>query len=230
MKQTLRMWIWTMVGVLIVIGTYVVFDSTHSFYKLYCVGNRLFDEGKYAQALPYLLGAYRISPEDKTIGWKLIWSFQKLGREGEARRVLEEISAKIPEDPASSESLGDMAYSTKAYALAHKYYERVLMRKPSDNIRKKYANVLFAEKIYTDAINQMDILISRSPGDQDLRYQHAQIISALGDHERAVRELQALLDDGYKNKEAVIMLADELRLLGRDEEAIKIYQEVSNEK
>ncbi len=222
--------VWTVVAVLIVAATCLVFDKTHAFYKFSSVGGRYFSEGRYTSALPYLLAAYRTNPQDKTVTWKLVWTYQHLGREGEARRLLQEIDSKSPADPKESESLGDLAYSTKAYAMAQRYYERVLIKQPSTVVRKKYVDTLLAQKKYEDAINQMGILLSGSPNDPDLRFQHAQVIAATGDHERAVRELQALLDDGFTKKEAKIMLADELRALGHDEEAIKVYQGVTDEK
>lgn len=221
---------WIMVAGLIVTATYLIFDTTHAFYKASWLGARLYSEGRYFQALPYFLTAHRMNPDDKTVAWKLIGIYQQLGRDREARRVLKEINSRFPADLKVTESLGDMAYSSKAYDLAQGYYERVLARKPSVGLRKKYADTLLAEKKFGEAIEQIYILLSSAPDNQDLRFQHMQIISAAGDHERAVRELQALLEDGCRKKEAVTMLADELRLLGRDEEAIKIYQGVINEK
>lgn len=228
MTQTHRTLMWVIVAVLIVTGTYLIFDATHAFYKYYLLGGRFFAKGQYSHALPYLLAAYRISPEDKNIAWKLVWTYEHLHREGEGRRVLEEINNRFPADPKVSESLGDMAFSEKAYTIAQRYYERVLARKPSVSVRRKYANVLLALKQYADAIDQMDILLSYDPENQDLRFQHAQVISAAGDHERAQRELQALVDDGDTKKEILTMMGDELRLLGRDQEAIKVYQRAEN--
>ena len=226
MKKNSRMWIWVFTAVSIVAATCVTFDATHAFYKLSWAGVRLYEEGAYSRALPYLVAAHHMNPDDKTMAWKLVWTYQHLGRESESNRVLEEISSRFSIDPKVSESSGDVAYATKAYALARNNYERVLAQKPSAHVRRKYIDVLLAEKKYAEAIDQIDILISSAPDDQDFRYQHAQIISAAGDHERAVRELQFLIDNGYKKKEAITMLADELRLLGRDQEAIKIYQGV----
>jgi len=228
MNRTFRSVSWMAVSVLIVIGTYLIFNATHTFYKFYLLGGRYYEEGQYSRALPYLLSAYRMDPENKSIAWKLVWTYGHLNREGEGRRVLEEINNRFPADPKVSESLGDLAFSEKAYGLAQRYYGRVLARKPSVSVRRKLANVLLAQKKYADAIGQMDILLSFAPDDIDLRYQHAQVISAAGDHERAARELQALLDDGETKKEVITMLGDELRLLGRDEEAIKIYKRAEN--
>jgi len=228
MEQTFRAVIWMIVAVLIVTGTYVVFNATHTFYKFSLLGGRFFEEGRYSRALPYLLSAYRMKPGDKNIAWKLVWTYGHLNREGEGRRILEEINNKFPSDPKVSESLGDLAFSQKAYAVAQRDYERVLARKPSMGLHKKYIDVLLAQKKYADAIGQMDILLSIAPEDQDLRYQHAQVVSAAGDHERAARELQALLEDGDIKKEVLTMMGDELRLLGRDEEAIKMYQRAEN--
>ncbi len=228
MKQTYRTVVWMIVAVSIVSATYVVFNATHTFYKFSLLGGRFFEEGEYSYALPYLLSAYRMNPQDKNIAWKLVWTYEHLNREGEGRRVLEEINNRFPTDPKVSESLADMAFTEKAYTLSQGYYERVLAKKPSMEVRRKYANVLLAQKKYADAIGQMDILLSYAPDDNDLRYQHAQVVSAAGDHERAERELQALLDDGDTKKEVLTMMGDELRLLGRDEEAIKVYQRAEN--
>jgi len=228
MKQTYRAVIWVFIAVLIVAGTYVVFNVTHTYYKFSILGERFFEEGEYNHALPYLLAAYRMKPGDKSIAWKLVWTYEHLNRDGEGRRILVEINNKFPADPKVSESLADMAFSGKSYAVAQSYYERVLAQKPSMEVRKKYANVLLAQKKYADAMGQMDILLSFSPDDQDIRYQHAQVVSTAGDHERAARELQALLDDGDSKKEVLTMLGDQLRLLGRDEDAIKIYKRAEN--
>ena len=228
MNQTYRAVIWVTVALLIVTSTYVIFNATHTYYKYAIMGGRFFEKAQYSHALPYLLAAYRMKPDDKNIAWKLVWTYEHLNREGEGRRLLEEINNRFPADPKVSESLGDMASSVKAYGLAQGYYERVLARKPSLSVRLKYANVLLAQKKYADAIGQMDIILSLSPHNQDLRYQHAQVVSATGDHERAARELRVLLSEGDSKKEVLTMLGDELRLLGKDEEAIKIYQRAEN--
>jgi len=227
-KRKFRTIFWMMIAVLIVACTYVVFNATHTYYKLTLLGGRYFEQGRYSRALPFLLSAYHQKPEDNSTAWKLIWTYEHLNREGEGRRILKEINNRFPADPKVSESLGDLAFSEKAFSLAQGYYERVLARKPSMSVRKKYANVLIAQKKYADALGQMDILLDLSPDDQDLRLQHAQVISAAGDHERAVRELESLMDDGDTKKDVLTMLGDELRSLGRDEEAIKIYQRAEN--
>jgi predicted Zn-dependent protease len=146
------------------------------------------------------------------------------------RQIIEELSTKYPNDLQLVEALGDIAYSAKDYVLAQQDYEKVLEKNQSSGVIKKYANILVALKKYPDAIAQMDTLLSRSPRDNDLRFQHAQIVSATGDHKQAVKELQALLDDGDTKKEVAVMLGDELRLSGRNEEALKIYKEVVNGK
>ncbi len=109
--------------------------------------------------------------------------------------------------------------------------EELSTKYPNDlRIQEAYADVLVEQKKYVDAIARMNALLSRNPDDKDLRYQHAQLVSAAGNHEQAVKELKGLLSDGFTKKEAVIMLGDELRLLGRDEEALKVYQEVVDAK
>jgi len=115
--------------------------------------------------------------------------------------------------------------------VGQKSIEELSAKYPNDlKIAKAYAETLVGQKKYTAAITQMDNLLTRNPNDPDLRYQHAKVVSATGDHERAVKELKALLNNGIENKEAAIMLGDELRLLGRDEESLKVYQGVINEK
>jgi tetratricopeptide (TPR) repeat protein len=229
MKSTHRAVLWMIVGVLIVIGTYLVFDATHAFYEASLTGERYFKEGRYSAALPYLLDAYHMKPLDKNVAWKLVWTYEHLNRESEGRRLLEEINTKSTADPKVSESLGDMAFSENAYVLAQGYYERVLAKKPlAALVRKKYAETLLGQKKYADALGQMDILLAQHPDDKSLHLEHAKVVAALGDHERAARELRVLVNEGYGDKEAITILGDQLRLSGKDEEAIKMYKEVEN--
>jgi predicted Zn-dependent protease len=156
----------------------------------------------------------------------LSWNIQK----PQGQQMIEELSAKYPNDLKIEEALGDIAFLSKDYALAQKDYESILEKSDTARIGKKYADTLVAQKKYDDAISEMDKLLSSNPNDKELKYQHAQVVSASGDHQRAVNELKVLLNGGFANKEAAIMLGDELRLLGRDEESLKVYQGVVNEK
>jgi predicted Zn-dependent protease len=115
----------------------------------------------------------------------------------EGRQLLEEMSAKFPQDAI---------------------------------LAQKYAQALVVDKKYPQAIKKMDELIALKPDDLDLQFERAKIIASTGEHESAVRELKQLRSKGYTKKEAAVMLGDELRMTGQDEEALKIYQEVTNDK
>lgn len=113
----------------------------------------------------------------------------------------------------------------------HHMIEELSAKYPDDlKLIKAHADILVERKKYADAMALMDQLLARDPKNNGLRYQHAQVVSATGDHKQAVKELQALLNDGFTKKDAVIMLGDELRRLGRDEEALKVYKEVTDGK
>jgi len=115
--------------------------------------------------------------------------------------------------------------------LGQQAIEELSVKYPDDlKIARAYADALVSQKRFADAISQINNLLSRNPNDKALRFQHAKVVSAQGDHEGAVKELKDLLNDGTTNKEAAIMLGDELRFLGRNEESIKVYQGVVNEK
>lgn len=186
-------------------------------------------QGPHPETLPLIKKLSDQYPDQKEIHlvYSEILSWNTQNPEG--CRALEALSAEFSDDLRIAEALGDVAYAAKDYASAQKGYEKILESQPSAAMRKKYADTLVAQEKYADAINQMDVLISSAPDDQDLRYQHAQVVAATGDHEQAVKELQALLQDGFNKKEAMVMLGDEFRLLGRDEEALKVYQEVADE-
>ncbi len=145
----------------------------------------------------------------------------------EGRKALEELSSKSPQDVDILKVLADTAYASKDYPTAQKNYEEIIEKKPSLEVRKKYVEVLLAQKKYTEASGQMDDLLLKSPQDRDLRFQNVQVLSATGKHAEAVQELKSLIEEGFSKKEAMVMLGDELRLLGRDEEAIRVYQSVN---
>jgi predicted Zn-dependent protease len=187
-------------------------------------------QGPNPEVLPYIKKLSEKYPDSKEIQTVyaeiLTWNVES----PKGHQAVADLSTQYPQDLKLIEAAGDLAYRDKNFTLAQKDYEQVLAKSPSTALSKKYAYALIGLKQYAQAIAQMDKLIADNPNDKDLRYQHAQVLSAAGEHRQAVQELRALLNNGYKNKEAYIMLGDQLRLLGMDQEALKVYGEVVNEK
>lgn len=155
----------------------------------------------------------------------LSWNTQS----AEGRQTLENLHKQFPNDKKIIEALGDAAFFAKDYPSAEQLYSQI-MEGGDAKLHKKYMDSLLAQKKYTEAVQEMDRLLSQDPKNQDLRFAHAQILSATGKHEEAVKELKDLINEGFKKKEAVLMLGDELRQMGKNDEALKVYQEVTNEK
>ncbi len=191
-------------------------------------GHILESQGPKPETLLYIKKLVTQHPDQKELqpiyAEILSWNTQ----DPKGRDAIGDLNAQFPDDPQIIEALGDIAYASKDFAHAQEYYEKISGKEASPGIRKKYIDALLGEKKYTEAISQMDTLLSAAPNDQDLRYQHAQVIAATGKHEQAVKELKSLMQEGFNKKEAMVMLGDELRQLGHDDEALKIYKEVNN--
>ncbi|MGE0267140.1 MAG: tetratricopeptide repeat protein [Candidatus Omnitrophota bacterium] len=150
------------------------------------------------------------------------------GQNPEGRAALEKLHEQFPEDLKIIAALGDAAYAAEKYTLAEKYYRHFLSQEMSPDVHNKFINTLISQKKHVEAIEEMDRLLLEDPQNPDLRHQYARVLSTAGKHEEAVSELKTLLQEGYQKKEALVLLGDELRLLGRNDEALKVYREVTN--
>lgn len=210
---------------IIVSATVFCFYKTQTFYHLYEEGQRLFLAGKDSRALPFLKGAFARMPEDTNTAWYLIWSYERLGRYKDARKILEKLKKNGVQTLDLYEHLGDMYYDENNYSAAEEIYGLYLDKAESQFIRSKYIEVIAWQKKYDDALNQLVDYIIDYPTDNRMRELKADILAWDGRFDQAVDEYKMLIRVGVNRKKILSKLADTLRYAGRDEEAVDLYNE-----
>ena len=102
----------------IIFVTTFVFNQTQSFYKVFAQGKKYFEKREYQQALPLLISAVNIKPEDKNSSIYLLWTYANLGAKKEASELAKIIVKKYPEDPLVAEQIADAYYKIIDYKIA----------------------------------------------------------------------------------------------------------------
>jgi tetratricopeptide (TPR) repeat protein len=93
--------------------------------------------------------------------------------------------------------------------------------------RADYANVLHKRQKYLRSLQEMDTLLRGEPGNRDYRKGYAAACAGLGDYESIIRLYSQMLTEvpatGTELADLHLRLADSLRTVGRQPEAIQEY-------
>lgn len=207
----------------IIFTTTFVFDQTQSFYKAFIQGKRYFEKREYQQALPFLISAAEIKPEDKKSSIYLVWTYVNLGDKNKAEHLAKILDEKNPKDLVMKEQLGDIYYKISDYQMAEKLYREILTKKENFGLTKKLAEVLIWQGKYDDGISLVDGLVKKRPDDLGILELLADSYSWSKKYGKAIELYDELMNKGFETKRITLKIADVLRLSGKNEEAIKFY-------
>lgn len=213
------------VALIIILTTAFVFSKTQTFYRLYEKGERLFLAGKTHRSIPYLKGAYARQPSHSRAAWLLVWSYQRIGKNKEAQKVLEKMFARGDSSDELVKHLADMYYSNDDFANAEFMYGKLLGPDADNETKKKFAEVLTWQKDYKKALMLIEDMIEDNPNDYPVVELYADILSWTEQFKLAEVQYRKLLKAGVHRKTVTLKLADILRYDGRDEEAIRVYEQ-----
>jgi len=207
----------------IVFITTFTFDKTQSFYKDFSLGKRYFAKNEYAQAIPYLLAAFKIDPAHPDILGYLIPAYEKTNNKQELVGLLILAARKRPEDGGLLELIGDTYYSLKDHTDAEIFYRQALDRKGGQELERKLIEVLIWQQKYDEGMSLLKGLIKVRPDDLRLVELFADANSWSGNYGQAITLYNELLEKKFRVKAISLKIAEALRLSGEDEEAIKFY-------
>lgn len=206
-----------------IVATTFIFQHTQSFYKYFTQGNKHFEQERYYEALPFLISAFKMEPQNMKAATLLLWNYEKLGMKKEAKNMLNVIWKANPEDLKITEELGDAYYSLSNYNRAEELYRRILEENSKRDIKRKLAEVLVWQKKYSEAIPILEQLKIKRLRDFEFLAHLADVYSWAKEHDKAIKLYKKLLSHNYNIEDITLKLADELRYVGRDEEAIELY-------
>lgn len=215
---------------LAVIGaTSAVFHVTQGSYKAFMRGQRQFAAGRYGEALPLLARAYDLDPANRDIARYLLWTYDRLGRKEDARRVLERLVQQSPQDAASMLWLADLCAAVRDFARAEQLYRTLLARAGSPAVRRKLAEALVRQKKYPAALAELAVLRRENPADAAAAELFADVSAWSGDYGRAIEVYRQLLENGAGDKRVYFKLAEALRFAGRNDDAVEMYKRYADQ-
>lgn len=212
------------VALAIIGATSAVFHVTQDAYKAFMLGRRHFDAGRYGDALPLLVRAHDRQPANQEVTRYLLWTYDKLGRQEDARRVLDRLVEQAPQDSASMLWLADLSAAVRDYARAEQLYRTLLARGGLAAVRRKLAEALAWQKKYPEALAELSALRQENPADAAAAELFADVSAWSGDYGRAIEVYRQLLEGTGADKRLYFKLAEALRFAGRNDEAVEAYK------
>lgn len=213
----------------VIAGTSAVFHATQSFYKQSVRGMRLFNEGDYILARPYLEKAIALKPEKKEILTALLETYDKLGLAEEKQTILKKGLEQFPKNKTYLREMGDVSYQLGDYAAAEQAYRALQAQKETRYTRRKLSEVLAWQKKNTEAAKVLEKILEDDPTDIISRKLLADVYMWSKQYDKAAEAYRKVLEQDSENRDVALKLAEALRFGGRNDEAIKVYEKYLND-
>jgi len=174
-------------------------------------------------ALPYLLSAFNQTTTDPRPGRYLLATYEHIGDIKNVKQVLEMLLQRNPADLNSRTYLADVYYRLMDYPQAEAQYRLIMEAKPDPLTRGKLAEVLIWQEKYKEGIAELEVVAKEFPRNPKILELLADAYSWAGAYQQSADVYKQLLQLNVRHKEIVLKLADVLRYLGKDEEALELY-------
>ena len=117
----------------------------------------------------------------------------------------------------------------KEFERAETHFQNALSKSPKDaGTLYSYAHNLLAQSRFEDALKQFEKVVQLEPLNHDAQVKTAALHGRLGNFEHAKAILTDLLDDSPRDPEALNELGLVQKSLGRDEDALTLFQKAVN--
>jgi 4-hydroxybenzoate polyprenyltransferase/Tfp pilus assembly protein PilF len=189
-------------------------------------GATLFEQGRYADALPYLEHAVDLDRSSSIALEYLAKTESKLGRVDSAEWLLHEAIREGVRPGVFYSVLGEHCMDTGDPESAARAFERALvLGRPDVPTRLRLADAFLATGRKDEALTELEAAVARRPSSPDAHDALGRFLAAAGDADGAVAELRravGLDDDGsvYWNN-----LGAAYRMAGRHEESLRAIDE-----
>ena len=162
----------------------------------------------------------RLPPEVVAAG-----SLFSTGELAAAQRVLRKFLREHARHPEALRLLGRIAHQCQQLDEASDLFEEVLRIAPDYRAaRADYVRTLIERRAYSQAQQQLDVLLEREPDNRDHVVLGATIHAGFGQHERAVTTYRRVLAAAPDWVHLYLLLGNSLKAVGRQQEAIDANQ------
>jgi tetratricopeptide (TPR) repeat protein len=213
--------------VLIATAVTLVFNYTQFSYKALHRGEGLFYKGRFEEAEGLFISALQANPRNLDAAFYLLAVYEKLGFREKARELLKLLSRSNPADSRVAERLGDLYYRDSDYAVAETLYHQALAinKYASPELKRKLAEVMLWQKEYPQALPLLEELHYLQPRDVRISVLLADAYLWGGYPSQAAVLYRSIISSGSRSQSIMLKFADSLRLSGKDEEALRWYEE-----
>ncbi len=178
----------------------------------------------YDRAITHLEKAVVFDPTNVNAHFSLAKIYQVRGMEAAAFDEYRQVVKYDPTNLAASSRAGLYYAQQKDFAKAHEYFDRALsLGTPTADIYADYAEALYLEGSYAQALNNVELAMRRDPLDARIRMIAGDIYVARGQPEMALREYENGVRLDKSNKEYRFKYARTLEDLKRFREATAQY-------
>lgn len=183
----------------------------------------LLDLGSYGEAVPHLELLMKSRPDDPEVPVRLARCFNMLDRKPEARRLLEDVVAKHPDDALALRTLGQFALSEGRAGDAEAYLRRAAAGLPNDYTANWFLYEALRQQSKPEAATQLKVAeqvrdrserigelrsrkMAEQPLEPGLHVEMASLLQRSGQPEAAAGWLQSalLLDPNFKPAHAAL--------------------------
>jgi tetratricopeptide (TPR) repeat protein len=150
---------------------------------------------------------------------------QRAGRLDEARKLLLEHLEAQPDDVTALKMLGEIALKEQRVLRAEQLFARCVELAPDFiGARFRYATVLMTQNKPTEAIDQIDEILKREPGDPYHRNLKAASLIRMSAFEEAAAEYETMLEAHPNQPGAWLAYGHALKAIGRRDDAVAAYK------
>ncbi|MBR2068450.1 MAG: tetratricopeptide repeat protein [Candidatus Gastranaerophilales bacterium] len=182
----------------------------------------------YENAIKYLKTALELEPEHMPIINSLATCYMNIQDYDCAQDILEKAYEKDSENPLTAYNLGICHQVKQEYKEALVYFQNAYRYDPSISMLSSLAFCALKSGDAMLASNLYQNLVAAYPNNVDYRYSYSEALEELGEYERALENVQMLLDLDEKNIVLTKKKGTYLRKLGRNEESNDVFTTLLN--
>lgn len=188
-------------GILILIyaGTSLLYHNTQQADINYYQGRRLFEKGKFEQAMQFFHKASDVEPSRLDALKDLAYAYQWTGAYEKAGGIFQQILSLKPHDNEIKKSLAQTLSWQKEYEKAIRLYKEVIVDSDSLDAKRQLAEVYIWNNQFKEAKEILAEILKIAPQDRKAKFLLAKAMQYSGQAEQAIKIYKELLQE--KNRD-----------------------------
>lgn len=181
--------------ILICAGTSLLYHNTQQADINYYQGRRLFEKGKFEQAMQFFHKASDAEPSRPDVLKDLAYAYQWTGAYGKAAGIFQQILSLKPHDNEIKKSLAQTLSWQKEYEKAIRLYKEVIAATGDIDVKRQLAEVYIWDNQFKEARGILAEILKIAPQDRKAKFLLAKAMQYSGRAEEAIEIYKELLQE-----------------------------------